>query len=98
MEIPVYVLRAQLRLRDKHEVRLTRHDRSLQSGILVSIKDFVTGFTRDVELAAQRRYLLALHEPSYKPQPFVHFGTLLPRHLRVPRKCAKVLPMWSEFV
>jgi hypothetical protein len=64
----------------------------------VSIEDFVAGFARDIELAAQRRHLFAFHQPSNKPQPFVHFGTLLPRHLRTPRKCRKVLPMWSEFV
>src|ERR1700685_1801084 len=31
---------------------------SFQSGILVSIKDFVSGFARDIELAAQHRHLL----------------------------------------
>ena len=38
-------------------------------------------------------HLLALKQASYEPKTFVLIATLPPWHLRVPRKCRKVLPM-----
>src|SRR6266852_5208952 len=39
----------------------------------------------DIELPAQHRHLLAIKQSGNKSEPFVHFVTLLPRHLRLPQ-------------
>jgi hypothetical protein len=70
---------------------------TFQAAVLVAGKDLVAGLSGDIELPAQYRHLLAFQQPSDEPQLLVHLATLLPRHLRYPRKCPKVLSMCSEY-
>ena len=56
----------------------------------------LVGFVLRPELPAQVGHLLAFDQPSHKTQPFVHFGALLPRHLRLlqmPRSVTYVVGM-----
>src|SRR5580698_6420160 len=42
-------------------------------------------FAGNIELPAQHRHFLAFQQPGYESESFVHLGTLLPRHLRLPQ-------------
>ena len=46
----------------------------------MALEDLVAGFARDIELATQRRHLLAIKQSRNKSQPLIRFGTILPRH------------------
>src|SRR6059058_529791 len=69
---------------------------AIQPTVLVTTEDLVAGLAGDPELPAQHRHLLPVEPTGHKPKPFVHLVTLLPRHLRTPRKCRKVSPMSPE--
>ena len=56
-----------------------------QSALSVSIEDLMAGFAGDIELPTQHRHLLAFQQPGHESESLVHFGTLLPRHLRLPQ-------------
>ncbi len=66
-----------------------------QAAILVSGVDLVASLARDIELPAQPSHPLPVEQPSHKPQPFIHFATLLPGHLRLPQS-PKVSAMCPE--
>src|SRR5262245_21839774 len=65
----------------------------LEAMLLVAVEDFVAGFTRNSELAAQVGHALAVQQPGNEPQAFFHDRTLLPGHWHLPpavlagRKC-----------
>src|SRR5580698_3824783 len=42
-------------------------------------------FAGNIELPAQHRHFLAFQQPGHESESFVHLGTLLPRHLRLPQ-------------
>src|SRR5438067_1018518 len=65
---------------------------SFEPAILVALEDLVAGLARDVELAAQRRHLLAVEQSRYESKPLIHLVTLLPGHFALPQT-AEVLPM-----
>src|SRR5437660_1975807 len=70
---------------------------AIQPTVLVTTEDLVAGLAGDPELPAQHRHLLPVEPTGHKPKPFVHLVTLLPRHLRTPRKCRKVSPMTPAY-
>jgi len=77
-------------------IRTTRPiGQSFQTTILVAGEDLVAALAGDIELPAQHRHLFPLEQSSHKAQPFVHFVTLPPRHLRPPQM-PEVLPMCPE--
>src|SRR5205085_7756198 len=55
---------------------------SFEPAILVALEDLVAGLARDVELAAQRRHLLAVEQSRYESKPLIHLVTLLQGTLR----------------
>src|SRR5579863_3132630 len=57
---------------------------ALKASLLVAGEDLVAGLARDIELSTKIAHPLAFEQASHKSQPFVHFGTLLPRHLLSP--------------
>src|SRR6266540_582215 len=68
---------------------------SFKPAILVALEDLVAGLARDIELAAQRRHLLAFQQSRYESKSLIHLVTLLPGHFALPQS-AEVLPMCSE--
>src|SRR5207302_2348279 len=68
---------------------------SFEPAVLVALEDLVTGLARDIELAAQRRHLLALEQSGHESETFIHLVTLLPRHFALPQS-PEVLPMSPE--
>jgi hypothetical protein len=56
-----------------------------QPVLLVATEDLVAGLARDAELAADLGHRLALQQAGDKPQTFVHYRTLLPRHPPLPQ-------------
>jgi len=57
---------------------------SFQTVFLVAVKDFVTGFARDGELATERDHFLPVQQAPHKTNTFIHNRTLLPRHHFLP--------------
>src|ERR1700685_1435455 len=70
---------------------------SLQPTVLVASEELIASLTGDIDLPPQHRHLLPIQQPGHKTKALVHLATLPPRHLRVPRKCRKVLPMCPEW-
>jgi hypothetical protein len=68
---------------------------SFEPAILIALEDLVAGLARDIELAGQRRHLLAVEQSRYESEAFIHLVTLLPRHFALPRR-PEVLPMCPE--
>jgi hypothetical protein len=68
---------------------------SVEPAILVALEDLVAGLARDIELAAERRHLLAIEQSRYESKTLIHFVTLLPRHFALPQS-PEVLPMSPE--
>src|SRR5262245_6950073 len=67
------------------------------AAVLVAVEDLVSGFSRDPELTAQQRHLLAFHQAGHEPEPLVHDVTLLPRHRPSCSLRGKVSPMCPEY-
>ena len=63
--------------------------------VLVALVDLVAGLARDIEFPAEHRHFLAAQQPGHEPEPLIHLGTLLPRHIAL-RQSAEVLPMSPE--
>ena len=66
-----------------------------EPAVLIALEDLVAGLARDIELAAQRRHLLAVEQSGDESKTFIHFVTLLPRHFALPQR-PEVLPMCPE--
>jgi hypothetical protein len=58
----------------------------VKTAFLVAVEDLVAGDPRNAELTAHRSHLLALEQPSYKSEAFIHRFTLLPEHRGSPQK------------
>jgi hypothetical protein len=68
---------------------------AVQAAILVALVDLVAGLAGDIEFPTQAGHLLAVEQSSHESETFIHFGTLLPGHLRLPQS-PEVLPMSPE--
>lgn len=54
---------------------------AIKPTVVVAIEDFVSRGPRDAELSAEARHLLPVQKSGYKLKAFIHWLTLLPRHL-----------------
>jgi hypothetical protein len=65
-----------------------------QMNEMVAMHECVMGYGMpDHGMTGQLMMGNGVMQPGNKPEPFVHFATLLPRHLASPRKGLKVLPI-----
>ena len=53
----------------------------VEAALLEAVEELVPCNSGDAELAAQRGHLLALEEPGYESEAFIHRLTLFPGHL-----------------
>src|SRR5215469_6478728 len=58
----------------------------LETVFLIALEDLVAGLARNAERATDLAHRFAVQQLSDKPQAFVHYRTLLPRHPHLPRK------------
>ena len=58
----------------------------LEAVFLVALEDLVAGLARNAERATDLAHRFAVQQLSDKPQAFVHYRTLLPRHPHLPPK------------
>jgi hypothetical protein len=49
--------------------------KSIQAAILATLDDLVAGLVGDIELAAQRRHLLAVKQTGFEPQTLIYWNT-----------------------
>ncbi len=62
---------------------------AVQAAVFVAVKDLVTGDAGNAELPAHGSHLLTLEQAGNKSESFIHWFTLIPRHLGSPqmRQC-----------
>src|ERR1039457_654453 len=58
---------------------------SFETTVLVALEDLIAVLARDIELATQRRHLLAVEQSRYESESLIHLVTLLPRHFAPPQ-------------